>query len=84
MNVRLCLILSLALLAAPALADNSDIVKAQLEQDANAAAARFSNQLMRDPSAPVLGNPSGDVTLVKFTDYQCSYCKAAEATCVLL
>jgi protein-disulfide isomerase len=65
-------------LTAPAFADNSDIVKAQLEQDANAAAARFANQLLRDPNAPVIGNTSGDVTLVKFTDYQCSYCKAAE------
>ncbi|MBY0511570.1 MAG: DsbA family protein [Rhodospirillaceae bacterium] len=78
MNAGLCLLLSVALLSAPALADNSDIVKAQLEQDANAAAARFFNQLMRDQNAPVLGNASGDVTLVKFTDYQCSYCKAAE------
>ncbi len=68
----------LALLSAPAFADNSDIVNAQLEMEANAAAANLSGQLLRDPNAPVLGNPNGDVTLVKFTDYQCSYCKAAE------
>jgi protein-disulfide isomerase len=25
---------------------------------------------------PVLGNPDGDVTILKFSDYQCGYCKA--------
>ena len=29
----------------------------------------------RDPTAPVLGNPEGDVTLVEFFDYNCPYCK---------
>lgn len=29
----------------------------------------------RDPGAPVLGNPEGDVTLVEFFDYNCPYCK---------
>ena len=28
-----------------------------------------------DPSAPVLGNPDGDVTVVEYFDFQCSYCK---------
>lgn len=77
-GVRFWLILFLALTSAPAWAEDSDVVKAQLEKDANAAAANLSNQLLRDPNAPVLGNANGDVTLVKFTDYQCSYCKAAE------
>jgi protein-disulfide isomerase len=76
--MKTIVLLVFALLAAPAFADNSDIVKAQLEMEANAAAANLSNQLLRDPNAPVLGNVNGDVTLVKFTDYQCSYCKAAE------
>jgi protein-disulfide isomerase len=40
----------------------------------------FSQQLtedevFRDPDAPVLGNPRGDVTIVEFFDYQCPYCK---------
>ncbi len=26
-------------------------------------------------SSPVMGNPDGDVTLVEFFDYQCTYCK---------
>ena len=31
--------------------------------------------LERDPNAPVLGNPEGDVTVVEFFDYNCPYCK---------
>ena len=27
------------------------------------------------PEAPVIGNPTGDVTIVEWFDYQCSYCK---------
>ena len=33
------------------------------------------DQLERDPNAPVLGNPNGDVTIVEFFDYNCPYCK---------
>jgi len=32
-------------------------------------------EVFRDPDAPVLGNPKGDVTIVEFFDYQCPYCK---------
>ncbi|MFT5181660.1 MAG: protein-disulfide isomerase [Alphaproteobacteria bacterium] len=32
-------------------------------------------ELERDPNAPVLGNPDGDVTVVEFFDYNCPYCK---------
>ena len=31
--------------------------------------------LERDPNAPVLGNPKGDITLTEFFDYNCSFCK---------
>lgn len=31
--------------------------------------------LERDPTAPVLGNPKGDVTLTEFFDYNCPHCK---------
>ena len=31
--------------------------------------------LERDPYAPVLGNPDGDVTVVEFFDYNCPYCR---------
>ena len=34
-------------------------------------------ELERDPNAPVLGNPDGDVTIVEFFDYNCPYCKRA-------
>lgn len=33
------------------------------------------DQLLRDPEAPVAGNPDGAVTLVEFFDYRCSYCR---------
>ena len=31
--------------------------------------------LMSDPASPVAGNPEGDVTLVEFFDYRCTYCR---------
>lgn len=33
--------------------------------------------LAEGPSAVVLGNPSGDVTVVEFFDYQCPFCRRA-------
>ncbi|MGP8171546.1 DsbA family protein [Rhodoblastus sp.] len=33
------------------------------------------DSLLRDPDAPVGGNPEGDVTVVAFLDYNCPYCK---------
>jgi protein-disulfide isomerase len=34
--------------------------------------------LQNDRDSPVLGDPHGDVTIVEFFDYACSYCKAVE------
>lgn len=31
--------------------------------------------LERDPNAPVLGNPKGDITLTEFFDYNCPFCR---------
>ena len=34
------------------------------------------DEIVGDPTAPVGGNPEGDVSLVEFFDYSCPYCKA--------
>jgi len=52
----------------------------QAKDEASAAQDVLSSQrqlLERDPNAPVLGNPEGDVTIVEFFDYNCPYCKRA-------
>jgi protein-disulfide isomerase len=36
-----------------------------------------SVELFRSPTAPIAGNPKGDVTVVEFFDYNCGYCKKA-------
>lgn len=33
------------------------------------------DNVLRDPDIPALGNPSGNLTVVEFFDYQCPYCK---------
>ncbi len=50
----------------------------QQESQAQLAAqvlATEKDALERDPNAPVLGNPEGDVTVVEFFDYNCPYCR---------
>lgn len=37
--------------------------------------AQNQNDLFHHAGDPVLGNPLGDVTLVEFFDYKCTYCK---------
>lgn len=52
----------------------------QADAQAAAAAATLADEraaLERDPNAPVVGNPGGDVTVVEFFDYNCPYCKRA-------
>jgi protein-disulfide isomerase len=34
--------------------------------------------VLRDPAAPVTGNPDGDITIVEWSDYQCPYCRRVE------
>lgn len=77
-------------LALQAIRDNPDIVMEAAaavqarEAEAADAAAQASlgsmrDQLERDPNAPVIGNPDGDVTVVEFFDYNCPYCRKASA-----
>ncbi len=45
------------------------------EDRVSAALARLQDQLIKEASSPVGGNPDGDVTIVEFFDYRCGYCK---------
>jgi protein-disulfide isomerase len=40
-----------------------------------AALKSHADQVFRDPTDPVGGNPNGNATLVEFFDYNCPYCK---------
>jgi protein-disulfide isomerase len=44
--------------------------------------AKMRDEIEKDPAAPVIGNPNGDVTVVEFFDYQCSYCRSVLPTIV--
>lgn len=59
-----------SLLALPVLTQSA------LAQDrGNPMPADLRKALERDPTAPVLGNPEGDVTLTEFFDYNCPFCR---------
>ncbi|MBA47941.1 MAG: hypothetical protein CMI51_02810 [Paracoccus sp.] len=77
-------------LALQAIRENPQIIIEAIQSlEADQAAAQsqaqsdvLTNQrdlLERDPNAPVLGNPDGDVTVVEFFDYNCPYCRRAMA-----
>jgi protein-disulfide isomerase len=40
-----------------------------------ASLAEFRPALYDSPGSPIAGNPEGDVTVIEFFDYRCSYCK---------
>ncbi|AKI00981.1 protein-disulfide isomerase [Hoeflea sp. IMCC20628] len=54
-------------------------IKKEAESRVMAQAAISSNEdaIFRAPEDIVLGNPDGDVTVVEFYDYNCSFCKRA-------
>ena len=43
--------------------------------NAKAALTAHATDVFHDPDSPVGGNPSGNITLVEFFDYNCPYCK---------
>lgn len=48
----------------------------QVEQtEAQSILKARAEDVFRDPASPIGGNPNGDVTLVEFFDYNCSYCR---------
>lgn len=53
---------------------------AQKAARANPMPDELRRALERDPNAPVLGNPDGDITLTEFFDYNCSFCKKMVGT----
>ena len=66
--------------------ENPEIIREAIEllrekevaaQEAATAEAlqRQIGALHNDPNAEVLGNPDGDITVVEFFDYNCSYCR---------
>jgi len=66
----------------------SDALQQQLRtedmEQARVSLARFEEQIYDDPAHVVLGNPDGDVTLVEFFDYNCSYCRQSMPDLVAL
>jgi protein-disulfide isomerase len=47
----------------------------QKAADAQLAVAEQQDQIFNNPADPVVGNATGDVTVVEFFDYRCPYCK---------
>lgn len=58
-----------------------DQEKAAAQKQAQALVDR-RNELLNTAADPVIGNPSGDVTVVEFFDYRCPYCKSVAASFV--
>lgn len=72
MNRRQIIATASACLVAPALP--------ALAQRANPMPEELRRAMERDPTAPVLGNPKGDITLTEFFDYNCSFCRKMVGT----
>jgi len=63
------------------LLEASDILRVKQIQkereNASLAMSAHKEKLERHPMTPITGNPKGDVTLIEFFDYNCTYCKRA-------
>lgn len=58
--------------------------KGKQEEASRAAITAKRGELLEDPSAPIGGNPKGDVTIVEFFDYRCPYCKQMQPSIQML
>ncbi len=50
------------------------------KENAKLAMTTHKEKLERHPMTPVTGNPEGDVTLIEFFDYNCTFCKRVLST----
>ena len=58
----------------------TELERRQQEAQKTAQASALTQEretLLNSPRGTIVGNPSGDVTLVEFFDYNCGYCKRA-------
>lgn len=61
-----------------------DYQKRSQRENQDAALKKNKDAVFNDTSAPMLGNPKGDVTIVEFMDYNCHYCKQSFPTVMAL
>lgn len=54
--------------------------EARQAEEAQSALSRLQPQLVNNPLDPVGGNADGSVTIIEFADYNCGFCKRANAT----
>ena len=78
-RIGVAIILAGVLMAAGAAGAGSYDHKAKVIAAQKPAVLSLRDALMHDDASPIVGNPEGDVTIVAFTDYNCSYCRRSEA-----
>ena len=66
-SAAICVTASLPMLAQSVLAQSADRPNPMPEE--------LRQAIERDPNAPVLGNPDGNITLTEFFDYNCPFCR---------
>jgi protein-disulfide isomerase len=58
--------------------------RVQAAEQAQRTIAERRSEMFENPAHPVVGNASGDVTVVEFFDYRCPYCRQAHGVLVQL